>query len=131
MNGSSHKSLSSGLDTLYSATDANDFTLAIVGDLHLERKGAVMFERARQQLLDVLQEGSAVPRVVQLGDLGGYNEKPGEPTPFQSLVSLMWLPADWRIHIVNLTESYCVHSLQGVCTAHSDELVHSSLIILP
>ncbi len=36
-----------------------------------------MFERARQQLLDVLEEGDGVPRVVQLGDLGGYNEKPG------------------------------------------------------
>ena len=79
-------SLSSGLDTVYSAVDADDFTLAIVGDLHLERKGAVMFERARQQLLDVLQEGNGVPRVVQLGDLGGYNEKPGKPMLHPALV---------------------------------------------
>ena len=37
-----------------------------------------MFERAREHLLDVLESGVGTPRVVQLGDLGGYNEKPGE-----------------------------------------------------
>lgn len=70
--------LSSGLDSTYSARDVNEFTLAIVGDLHLERKGATMFERAREHLLDVLESGVGSPRVVQLGDLGGYNEKPGK-----------------------------------------------------
>lgn len=49
-----------------------------MGDLHLEEKGMHMFNRARQQLKNVLEEpGSGEARVVQLGDLGGYNEKPG------------------------------------------------------
>ncbi|BDA46759.1 probable 3',5'-cyclic adenosine monophosphate phosphodiesterase Cpd at N-terminal half [Coccomyxa sp. Obi] len=54
--------LSSGLDPKYSARDVDEFTLAIVGDLHLERKGATMFERAREHLLDVLESGEGTPR---------------------------------------------------------------------
>lgn len=72
-----------GLDPMYSARDVDEFTLAIVGDLHLERKGAPMFERAREHLLDVLESGTGTPRVVQLGDLGGYNEKPGSMACFR------------------------------------------------
>lgn len=68
----------SGLDPAFSSTNADAFSLAIVGDLHLEQKGMRTFNAARQQLKEVLQDGDAgEARVVQLGDLGGYNEKPG------------------------------------------------------
>ena len=70
-------SLASGLDPGFSQRDATDFTLAIVGDLHLERRGAEAFARARQQLRQLLVQGPS-SRVVQLGDLGGYNDQPGE-----------------------------------------------------
>lgn len=68
----------SGLDTAFSSPAADAFSIAIVGDLHLEQKGMQTFHRARQQLKGVLEGcDGAERRVVQLGDLGGYNEKPG------------------------------------------------------
>ncbi|CAK0785880.1 hypothetical protein CVIRNUC_009093 [Coccomyxa viridis] len=70
--------MDSGLDSELSSHTADSFSIAIVGDLHLEQKGMKTFHRARQQLKDVLSaSGSGEPRVVQLGDLGGYSEKPG------------------------------------------------------
>ncbi len=67
-----------GLAPAFSSSAAEAFSIAIVGDLHLEKKGMQMFNRARQQLKSALEEpGSGQARVVQLGDLGGYNEKPG------------------------------------------------------
>ena len=68
--------LASGLDSGFSQGNATGFTLAIVGDLHLERRGAEAFARARQQLRSLLAR-EPCPRVVQLGDLGGYNDQPG------------------------------------------------------
>ena len=78
----------SGLDSELSSRTADTFSIAIVGDLHLEQKGMKTFHRARQQLKDVLSaSGSGEPRVVQLGDLGGYSEKPGESsTPDSELI---------------------------------------------
>ena len=68
----------SGLDPALSSQAADAFSIAIVGDLHLEQKGMQTFHRARQQLKGVLQgKDAGEARVVQLGDLGGYNEKPG------------------------------------------------------
>jgi hypothetical protein len=77
--GASASGLGTGLDPAFSSSTAEAFSIAILGDLHLEKKGMHMFNRARQQLKGVLEEpGSGEARVVQLGDLGGYNEKPGE-----------------------------------------------------
>jgi hypothetical protein len=70
------------VDPSFSDANADHSTIAIIGDLHLEKKGASTFARAREQLLSVLQGGPGTPRVVQLGDLGGYNEEPGMPSPF-------------------------------------------------
>jgi hypothetical protein len=59
--------------------DASSFACAIVGDLHLE-PGPPMdqFEDARRQLVAAVSKPDvAAPRVVQLGDLGGYNDRPG------------------------------------------------------
>ncbi len=68
----------SGLDPVFSSPGADAFSIAIVGDLHLEQKGMQNFHRARQQLKGILEgKDDGEPRVVQLGDLGGYNEKPG------------------------------------------------------
>jgi hypothetical protein len=72
--------LSSGLDPALSNCAADDFSIAIIGDLHLERKSMIQFARAREQLLSVLEGEPGTCRVVQLGDLGGYNEKPGART---------------------------------------------------
>ena len=77
--------MDSGLDSELSSCTADAFSIAIVGDLHLEQKGMKTFHRARQQLKDVLSaSGSGEPRVVQLGDLGGYSEKPGESSASDS-----------------------------------------------
>ena len=77
--------MDSGLDSELSSHTADSFSIAIVGDLHLEQKGMKTFHRARQQLKDALSaSGSGEPRVVQLGDLGGYSEKPGESSASDS-----------------------------------------------
>ncbi|KAL4854283.1 hypothetical protein ACK3TF_004974 [Chlorella vulgaris] len=65
--------------------DASSFACAIVGDLHLE-PGPPMdqFEDARRQLVAAVSKPDvAAPRVVQLGDLGGYNDRPGSRDCFQ------------------------------------------------
>jgi 3',5'-cyclic AMP phosphodiesterase CpdA len=58
---------------------AAGFACAIMGDLHLEPGHQMkLFEEARRQLVGAITEdASAVPRVVQLGDLGGYKFRPG------------------------------------------------------
>ncbi|PSC75593.1 calcineurin-like phosphoesterase [Micractinium conductrix] len=58
---------------------APSFAVAIVGDLHLEPgPQEPLFEEARRQLVGaVCEPGVAAPRVVQLGDLGGYKFRPG------------------------------------------------------
>jgi len=92
----------SGLEPAFDAREADDFTLAIVGDLHLEKKGASTFERAREQLLDVLESGDGAPRVVQLGDLGGYNEKPGKS------MSLLYIKANLTVLTTSIPEICCI-----------------------
>ena len=67
---------SEGLDPAFSDSSVEDFTLAIIGDLHLERRGADKFDAARRQLREVLMRAPCA-RIVQLGDLGGYNDQPG------------------------------------------------------
>jgi len=67
------------LDPAFSNPNAEAFSIGIVGDLHLEQRGMQMFHKARQQLKDALSGmDDCEPRVVQLGDLGGYSEKPGD-----------------------------------------------------
>ena len=91
--------MSSGLDSGLSDCTADKFSIAIVGDLHLEQKGMKTFHRARQQLKDVLSASSSgEPRVVQLGDLGGYSEKPGEGSIFRIDLGNPWHPALWSSH---------------------------------
>ena len=92
--GDSSPSMNSGLDSELSSRTADAFSIAIVGDLHLEQKGMKTFHRARQQLKDVLSaSGSGEPRVVQLGDLGGYSEKPGESSASDCKGIYPWHPA--------------------------------------
>lgn len=59
--------------------NAPTFAVAIVGDLHLEPgPPMVKFDEARRQLISTLNApGIVAPRVVQLGDLGGYKFRPG------------------------------------------------------
>lgn len=54
------------------------FSVGILGDLHLEPAQMHLFEEARAQLAEHLAKPD-VPgaRVVQLGDLGGYSNRPG------------------------------------------------------
>lgn len=56
-----------------------------MGDLHLEPgKQMQLFEEARRQLTAAINApGVAAPRVVQLGDLGGYKFRPGSRECFQ------------------------------------------------
>lgn len=100
-----------GLEPAFDAREADEFTLAIVGDLHLEKKGTSTFERAREQLLDVLESGDGAPRVVQLGDLGGYNEKPGESTclsVYSKAVSTILTTSITEVHCIILSSlSHC------------------------
>lgn len=65
--------------------NAPSFACAIMGDLHLEPGHAMaQFEEARRQLITAINEpGVAAPRVVQLGDLGGYKFRPGSRDCFQ------------------------------------------------
>ena len=65
----------------FSKPDAERFSIAVVGDLHLEPDQMPQFRSAREQLRLAITEdggeGAAVSRVVQLGDLGGYEHQPG------------------------------------------------------
>lgn len=56
------------------------FALGVVGDIHLEPDQMHLFYKARDQLHTSLQSKlvQASSRLVQLGDLGGYNHDPGE-----------------------------------------------------
>lgn len=65
--------------------NAPSFAVAIMGDLHLEPGHQMpVFEEARRQLISAVNEpGIAAPRVVQLGDLGGYKFRPGSRECFQ------------------------------------------------
>lgn len=58
--------------------DTPAFSVGILGDLHLEPAQMHLFEEARAQLADHLAKQD-VPgaRIVQLGDLGGYSNRPG------------------------------------------------------
>ena len=67
--------------------DVREFSLAIMGDLHLEPAQMPLFHEARRQIRTALRhsanpqlaDGLMPPgsRVVQLGDLGGYTNAPG------------------------------------------------------
>lgn len=58
------------------------YSVAIMGDLHLEPAQMHLFHEAREQLLAAMAAGAdggaCSARVVQLGDLGGYKHRPGE-----------------------------------------------------
>ena len=73
---------------LWYCRDLQKFRLAIVGDLHLVPDQMPTFESAQQHLNDALLgiqhssngtgcKGRPVGRLVQLGDLGGYEVRPG------------------------------------------------------
>lgn len=59
------------------------FSVSVLGDLHLEPAQMHLFHEARQQLVVAMDQpsssnGLSDARVVQLGDLGGYQHRPGE-----------------------------------------------------
>ena len=66
----------------FSDAGAAAFSIAVVGDLHLEPDKMGHFRAARTQLRQAVEadggaSGPAARRVVQLGDLGGYEHEPG------------------------------------------------------
>ena len=66
----------------FSDVGAAAFSMAIIGDLHLEPDQMGQFRAARAQLRQAVEadgdaSGPVAPRVVQLGDLGGYEHEPG------------------------------------------------------
>lgn len=66
----------------FSDAGAAAFSAAIIGDLHLEPDQMGQFRAARAQLRQAVEadggaSGLVAPRVVQLGDLGGYEHEPG------------------------------------------------------
>ena len=62
--------------------DAALFSVAVLGDLHLEPPHMDYFHAARRQLVAALEQQGGATRVVQLGDLGGYKYKPGSQACF-------------------------------------------------
>lgn len=58
-----------------------EFTMCVLGDLHMQPKDTALFEEAQRQMRALLSSDSGQPmagaRVVQLGDVGGYDNKPG------------------------------------------------------
>ena len=76
------------LSPLWSCRDLQSLRLAVVGDLHLVPDQMPTFQAAQQHLNDALlgsqhsssgtgSTGRPVGRLVQLGDLGGYEVRPG------------------------------------------------------
>lgn len=67
-------------------TECTAFRMAILGDLHLPANADRMsqFHEARTQLRTMIHDdATAVPRVIQLGDLGSYEKKwPGSQSCF-------------------------------------------------
>jgi hypothetical protein len=67
--------------TVPHARVAGEYSIAIMGDLHLEPAQMHLFHAARDHLTAAMaaSPGRVHPgaRVVQLGDLGGYKHKPG------------------------------------------------------
>lgn len=59
----------------WDSTQEGAYSVSVLGDLHLEPAQMHLFHEARQQLVAVMEPGA--PRVVQLGDLGGYKHRPG------------------------------------------------------
>eukprot|EP00878_Enallax_costatus_P036396 GHUV01040868.1.p1 GENE.GHUV01040868.1~~GHUV01040868.1.p1 ORF type:complete len:116 (+),score=24.91 GHUV01040868.1:244-591(+) len=66
----------------FSSSHGGHYSLSVLGDLHLEPAQMHLFHEAREQLLAAMsaaEQQNSQARVVQLGDLGGYNHKPGQP----------------------------------------------------
>ena len=53
------------------------FAIAVVGDLHLEPGQMSIFDSAARQLSAAMTREAGAARLVQLGDLGGYDHHPG------------------------------------------------------
>lgn len=59
------------------------YSVSVLGDLHLEPAQMHLFHEARQQLVAAMAQPNSSSelsgaRVVQLGDLGGYDHRPGQ-----------------------------------------------------
>ena len=61
----------------YRCRSVDSFTIGVIGDLHLEPGNMQLHEAARQQFVRQLAGAGRGARIVQLGDLGGYNSRPG------------------------------------------------------
>ena len=59
---------------------STEATIAVLGDLHMQPKDEPLFQQAADQLAAVVAHPTG--RVVQLGDLGGYNNGPGSAACF-------------------------------------------------
>lgn len=74
-------------------TKNDEFTFAVLGDLHLEPSQMDLFSLARSQVVKELKDpdGNLLnqARIVQLGDVGGYAYKPGSRACFQTAVEFL------------------------------------------
>eukprot|EP00884_Botryococcus_braunii_P003090 jgi/Botrbrau1/12782/Bobra.117_1s0001.1 len=72
-------SLSEGVPG-FADREVSSFSVGILGDLHLEPGQMHLFEEAREHFIShLVNTGIPGPRIVQLGDLGGYSNRPGLP----------------------------------------------------
>lgn len=62
---------------LHLARELSKFAIGVLGDLHLEPMQMHLFDKAAKQVREALSPAGPGQRLVQLGDLGGYNHKPG------------------------------------------------------
>ena len=62
---------------LRSCSTLQTFAIAVVGDLHLEPGQMSIFDSAARQLSAAVAGAEGAARLVQLGDLGGYDHHPG------------------------------------------------------
>ncbi|KAL6768267.1 hypothetical protein ACKKBF_B38445 [Auxenochlorella protothecoides x Auxenochlorella symbiontica] len=99
------------------ASQAPNFTLGILGDLHLSPDRQMrLFEEAKDQLVTVLESqqaklggGTACQAgLIQLGDVGGYHHQPGSLACFQRCRD--WL-AGFDLPVALITGN---HDLEGL-----------------
>lgn len=71
------KKLRRGIHADCCARSLDEFGIGVVGDLHLEPGQMHLFDNAASQIKAALSGIGNGSRLVQLGDVGGYNHKPG------------------------------------------------------
>eukprot|EP00798_Chlamydomonas_sp_ICE-L_P001369 gene1369-32733_t len=80
-----NRAAANGNNTLtgFSDPSLDQFSLSVMGDLHLAPEQMHLFDDARDQLLNVMSDTSQGARIVQLGDLGHKQHKSGSRSCFE------------------------------------------------